>query len=225
VVSKTDEKGGGVFVEFPLPDERLFRNRAAEDILRLYVRNPHREFTVTELREVTGHGGDTVATAIRVLEAADLVRTRREGRRKLVAVNRDRVHNPDDPLLSIPHEEFRVPVRAFLDGLDDVDVDVVGVVLFGSVARGEADRASDVDLQVIVDGELPNARRELHDVRQEVESQRFGNERYELQLLVESVKSARSYGERLREIFSEGIVLRRTGKLDDVEEAVFRGKQ
>lgn len=224
MTSKADEYGSGVYIRFPLPNERLFRNRAIEDVLRLYVRNPHAEFTVTELREITGHGGDTIGTAIRVLEAADLVETRREGRRKLISANRDRIHNPDDPLLAIPQEEFRAPVKAFLDELDDLGVDVVAVVLFGSVARGEADRASDIDLQVIVDHELAEARRELHDVRQTVESRRFDGERYELQLLVESVESAESYGEKLQEIFSEGITLRATEKLDGLREVVFRGE-
>lgn len=224
MTSKTDESVDGVFVQFPLPDERLFRNRATEDILLLCVRNPYQEFTVTELREITGHGGDTVETALRVLEAAGLVGSRREGRRRLISANRGRIHNPDDPLLSIPQEEFRDPVKAFLDGIEEVDVDVVGVVLFGSVARGEADRASDVDLQVIVDDDLPAARRKLHELRRDVEDRQFDGQRYELQLLVESVESAESYGEELREIFREGITLYETGKLDEIRGAVFRGE-
>ena len=85
------------------------------------------------------------------------------------------------------------------------------------------DRASDIDLQVIVSGELTEARRELHDLRQEVEGQEFDGERYELQLLVESTKSAESYGDRLREIFSEGIKLRETDELDQLMEVVFNG--
>jgi hypothetical protein len=40
----------GVFLQLPLPDEQVFRYKAADDILGLLYRNPHREFTVTELR-------------------------------------------------------------------------------------------------------------------------------------------------------------------------------
>jgi predicted nucleotidyltransferase len=96
-------------------------------------------------------------------------------------------------------------------------------LLFGSVARGEADRASDIDLQVIIDGKLTKARRDIGEIRQEVEKQKFDGDRYELQVLVESVKSAESYGEKLREIFNEGIRLRETEKLEEVQEAVFDG--
>lgn len=223
MVSDTDESGSGVYIQFPLPEERLFRNRAIEDVLLLFIRNPHQEFSVTELRNVTGHGGDTIDTAIQVLDAADLIHTRHDGRRKLIAANRDRFHNPDDPLLSIPQEAFRSPVKAFLDTLDEAEIEIVGVILFGSVARGEADRASDIDLQVVVDDDLTGARRTLHDIRQEVENQTFDGERYELQLLVESVESAESYGEKLQEIFSEGITLYSTDRLDYVREVVFGG--
>lgn len=224
MVSQTNESGSGVYVQFPLPDQRLFRNQATEDILLLFVRNPHREFTVTELRTITEHGGDTVQTAITVLDAADLVHVRQDGRRKLISANRDRFHNPDDPLLSIPQEEFRTPVKAFLSRIENTELDIVGVILFGSVARGDADRASDIDVQVIVDHALTEARRELHDVRQEIEDQKFGGERYELQLLVESVQSAKDHGEKLQEIFSEGITLYATDELDRVSEVVFGGE-
>lgn len=223
MVSDTDESGSGVYIRFPLPEERLFRNRAIEDILLLFVRNPHQEFSVTELRNVTRHGGDTIDTAIQVLEAADLIQTRHDGRKKLISANRNRFHNPNDPLLSIPQEAFRTPVKAFLDKLSEVEIEIVGVILFGSVARGEADRASDIDLQVIVDHDLTEARRTLHDIRQEIENQTFDEERYELQLLVESVRSAESYGEKLQEIFSEGITLYSTSKLNEIREVVFSG--
>jgi predicted nucleotidyltransferase len=223
VTSITDEPGCGVFVPFPLPDNRLFRNQAIEDVLLLFVRNPHETFTVTELRDVTGAGGDTIATAIEVLEAADIIETRREGRKKLIEANRDRFKNPDDPLLTIPQEAFRPPIEAFLDRIEAVETTIVGVVLFGSVARGEADRTSDIDLQVIVDGDLLVARRELHDVRQDIENQRFDGDRYEFQLLVESVESAENYGEKLQEVFSEGIVLEGSERLTELKRGVFSG--
>lgn len=223
MTSISGESGSGVYIKFPLPDKRLFRNQATEDVLTLLLRNPHTEFTVTELRETTEHGGDTIQTALEVLEAAELIQTRKEGRKKLISANRKNFHNPDDPVLSIPQEDFRDPVKAFLDELEDVEADIVGVILFGSVARGEADRASDIDLQVIISGDLSKSRRELHEVRQEIEEQEFKGERYELQLLVESVESAESYGEDLKEIFSEGIKLKETEELEQVTEAVFRG--
>lgn len=224
MVIKTDESSG-VYIQFPLPEERLFRNQATEDVLLLLLRHPHREFTVTDLRKTTNHGGDTVDTAIRVLEAADLISTREEGRKKIISANQARFHNPDNPLLSIPQEEFVPPVREFLERLKENQGDnLVGVILFGSVARGEADRTSDIDLQIIVKNGLTETRRIIHDIRQEVEEQEFNGGRYELQLLVESVESAKSYGEKLQKIFSEGIIIYATNKLEEIKEVVFHGE-
>jgi predicted nucleotidyltransferase len=194
-----------------------------EDILELLYRNPHSEFGVRQLREITENGAKTVDTAIKLFTQLGLITTRRDGNQKLISINRNWVQKQDDPILEIPQEEFQDPAKAFLDRADQAEAEIVGVILFGSVARGEADRASDIDLQVIVSGELTEARRELHDIRQEVEGQEFDGERYELQLLVESTKSAESYEDRLREIFSQGIKLRETDELDLVMEAVFNG--
>ena len=218
------EGGATVLISFPLPDERLFRNQAIEDILLLLLRNPGQEFTVTQLRIVTGHGGDTVTTALRVLEAADLIHTERDGKKRLISANRDRLQNPADPITQIPQKAFREPVQAFLEELADSPVDPIGLILFGSVARGDADRTSDIDLMVIIDTDVMTARRKLTDVREAVEHQRFDGDRYEFQLMVEAADSIQNYGRKLHEIFSEGIVLRDSDRLQDLKQVVFDAK-
>lgn len=215
----------GVFLSLPLPEGQIFRYRAADDILELLYRNPHREFTVSELRNTTGHGGKSVDNAIQILGSLDLIRKEKEGRRTLIHINQERARKPDDPLFEIVQSEFREPVREFLErAIESQGDNLVGVILFGSVARGEADRASDIDLLIVVRDDLVEARRELHEIRQEIENEQFGDDRYELQVLVESTKSARNYGGKLRDVLSEGIVLHSTDELTDVKEAVFDGK-
>jgi predicted nucleotidyltransferase len=219
----SDEESG-VFLSLPLPNKQVFRYQAADDILELLYRNPHREFTVTQLRETTGHGGKSVDNAIKILESLELIQQRREGRQSLIRINQARIRKPDDPLLEIPQQGFRKPVREFLEeARERQGENLVAVILFGSVARGEADRASDIDIQVIVEEDLLESRRDLQDVRQIIEEKKFGGNRYEVQLLVESVESAESYGEKLQEIFSEGIKLYSTEKFEDVREEVFSG--
>jgi predicted nucleotidyltransferase len=223
MVSMTDETESGIWISLPLPEQRIFRNQAIEDILLLLTRNPHEEFTVSQLREITDHGGDTVATALSVLEAMELVHTRRDGRKRLTRANQERIHNPDNKFNQIPQDQFRPPIQAFLSELDERDVEPVGVVLFGSVARGEADRASDIDILIVVEDDVVKARREAQDARQAVESQRFDGDRYEFQVMVETVDSAENYGSKLHETFSEGIILHDSGTLDDVKQGVFGG--
>jgi predicted nucleotidyltransferase len=219
-----DQNVPGVLVPIPLPSDRVFRNQAMDDVLGLLYRNPHDEFGVRELRDVTGHGAQTVDTALDLFSRLDLVETRRDGNRKLISINRDRIQKPDDPILAIPQESFRTPVSAFLDELHEHQDDLVGVLVFGSVARGEADRASDVDLFVLVADELMAARRTIQDVRRDVSGRTFDGDRYEFQVMTESVESAEQYGEKLRTIFSEGITLYRTDRLDTVRRGIFRGE-
>lgn len=222
----TDQDGAGLFLPIPLGEQRVFRNQAMDDIVELLYRNPHEEFGVRQLRELTGHGAQTVDTALTLLDQIGVIRTRRDGNKKLTSIDRDRIRKPDDPFLEIPQEEFREPARAFVErAVERQGENLVGITLFGSVARGEADRTSDIDLQVIVDGELTSARRELQKIRQEIEGGRFGGERYELQLLVESVESAERYGEKLSEVFSEGITLYSTEELAALRVVVFGGEQ
>lgn len=220
----SDEKSG-VFLTLPLPDTHVFRYQAADDILELLYRNPYREFTITELRNTTGHGGKSVHNAVEILDSLNLVQKERDGRSSQITINQERIRKPDDPLLEIPQIEFRDPVMEFLKQTKRRQKDnLIGVTLFGSVARGEADRASDIDIQVIVENNLLEARRDLQNVRQEIENMKFNGNRYEIQLLVESVESARKYGEKLQEIFSEGITLYSTDRLTDVREVVFHGE-
>lgn len=215
------DETSGVFLPLPLPEKQVFRYQAADDILELLYRNPHSEFTITQLRETTGHGGKSVDNAVKILENLDLITKTKQGRSSLIQIQQDRIQKPDDPLLRIPQKEFREPVKTLLEEIKQNEINTVGIILFGSVARGEADRASDIDIQVIVENNLLESRRTLQDLRQKIENKKFNGNRYEIQLLVESVESAENYGEKLQEIFSEGITLHSTDKLDEIKEAVF----
>lgn len=219
----SDEKNG-VLIPMPLPKDRIFRYQAADDILELLYRNPHEEFMITQLREITGHGGKSVNNAIQILDSLNLIKKDREGRHSLIKINQSQIQKPEDPILEIPQEEFRKPAKSFLDQVKKEQEDnLVGILLFGSVARGGADRASDIDFQVIVNDDLLESRRSIQDIRQEIEEKRFNGQRYELQILVESVETAEDYGEKLQEIFSEAITLYKTDELDELRQVILNG--
>lgn len=224
VDSMIDQDEPGVLLPIPLGREKVFRNQATDDVLEFLYRNPHQAFGVRQLREITGHGAQTVDTALTVLNQLSLVDIRREGNKRLTSINRDRIQKPDDALFEIQQEEFRDPVRTFSESVkEQQDSNLVGILLFGSVARGEADRASDIDIQVIVKGDLLQSRREIQDIRQQVEESTFDGERYEFQILVESVETAEQYGEKLREIFSEAVTLYSTDQLEQLRTVILDG--
>jgi len=215
-----------VEIRLPLPEDQIFRYEAMDDILEITAQNPAQEFSNRELQDLTGFGGPSVSKALSLLEALGLVIRRDVGRKTLYRIDETRLGETDDPLLEIPQEEFRTPLRAFVNRVSD-ELSVIDAILcFGSVARGEADRASDIDVFVLVDDddELVNARRTISDIKRDLEERTFDGQRYEFEPFVESPESSRRRGEDLQPIFREGITLHATGTYEEVKRDVFGGE-
>lgn len=216
------EQDGGMELTFPLPvpNSRLFRYAATDDILTLLANSPHTRFSIRDIRRATDHSPSSVTDTVDILAETDLVHITREGNKKLVQINRERLAKPDDPILQIPQAEFQDPARALVEELRTRIDTVAGVLVFGSVARGDADRSSDVDCFVLVTDEKATAQRVAHELARELEERRFDGDRYRFHILVESVRSVRNIGGRLREILTEGVVLYETETLRTVKEEV-----
>ncbi|WP_276256796.1 nucleotidyltransferase domain-containing protein [Halomontanus rarus] len=125
---------------------------------------------------------------------------------------------PDDPVLQIPQPEFHDPVRTALNRLDTELDGVRGILVFGSVARGQADRQSDIDLWVLVDSRSEQHR--ANEIAKELGQERFDGERYEFQVMVESTESAHGYTDRLTDIFTDAITLEESEALQQLKEEV-----
>lgn len=222
------KEGTKVSVTVPT-SERIFRSRAEDDILRALVELPEEEFTVPELADTTDASPATVRRAVKHLETLDVVDVRKTPQRDYVSIRQERLDKPD-PILVIEQSEFRKPVRSFVEKTratlaeaDDVNK-IVGIVLFGSVARGEADRQSDIDLLIIVDGQKTVARRLVSDIAAELRNEKFDGDRYDFQPMVETVESVRRIGERLQQQFDEGIPLHATEDLQTLQQEVQDGE-
>lgn len=210
---------------YPDPDTDVFRIEAADDILRLLADAHETEFTILDLVDATGVARSTVWRAVELLDSIGAVRIRETAQRKYVAIDPERLEK-GDPILAIDQPEFHKPIRAFVRRVrdsvseaDDVDT-VIGIVVFGSVARGEADRQSDIDLFVVVDGDRTSARRLVTDVVAELREQRYDGERFDFEPYVESTESARRAGTKLREIMTEGITVYGDDQLQSIRKTV-----
>jgi predicted nucleotidyltransferase len=217
-------------VPFPFGEEQVFRYEAMEDVLELLIRNPFREFAVRQLRDITNNGSKTTSRAVDLLQQLELVRVDESGRSKGVRLNRERVTIPNEPLFALPQDEFRKPVRAFAKQAREEVPSFSALVVFGSVARGKADRRSDIDVWVLVDDndDLLQARRTATDIAVDLGERRFGNEgnRYEFEVLVESVESAVSHGQAedgINEVLAEGVVIEDSDALGRVKDVVLGG--
>lgn len=225
-----------VRIPIPAPDPDLFRHTATDDLLQLLLDNPYEQFTIRELSRLTGNATQSVKRAVDVLEANGLVVAEADGNRRLVGINRTQVTKPDDPVLRVPQPEFHEPVRAALDRIRDDLSAVQGVLVFGNVARGRADRQSDIDLWVLADNRADQHR--ANELAKELGQERFGGggtadrrrrydratagggDRYEFQILVETPESAREHGERLEDMFADAITLVNSEALRDLKHGV-----
>lgn len=213
---------GASYIRLPVPlgDPDAFRYGATADILHILVDNPDRAFTNRELHRVTGRGLSGVNAAVDTLEALDVITVDRSGRGNAVRMDPEMLVKPDDPVTAIPQTEYHAPIRAILTELEERVAEDLGVVLFGSVARGTADRTSDIDLFVVVDEDRMQAQREAHTIEQEIADEQFHSERYEAHIVVEPKESAVDH-DRIDDVLAEGLTLRDSPALDTVKRKVF----
>lgn len=73
----------------------------------------------------------------------------------------------------------------------------------------------------IVEGSKTRSRRTANAVARDIEDEQFEGNRYEFEVLVGSVESALRVGEKLEEIFDEGLVLYGSNALQSVRATVY----
>ncbi|WP_245957261.1 nucleotidyltransferase domain-containing protein [Haloplanus rubicundus] len=162
----------------------------------------------------------TISKSVRLLDEAGTIQTRQDGRKRYVGIRRDRL-SKSDPILSVPQSEFHKPLKEFVDRTQEALDDLVGILLFGSVARGDADRASDIDLLVFVDDDRTQARRSVQSIVSDLEETKFDGNRYSFEVLVESTDSAKRIGDRLQQQFDDGITLVGSDELSTIRSEVY----
>lgn len=149
--------------------EALFGGPGRTAVLRLLVR----QTTSLTGRQVADLSGLSVAGAARILDhfaSLGIVSRRRVGRAVLHELNRDNLLVESIVLPAVAAEQsLQADLEATLaEAFGPV---ALSVVLFGSVARGSADRESDVDVLVIVEDDARAVR--ATDVADEVGTRFF----------------------------------------------------
>jgi len=166
-----NDGGGGASLSVPIPirDEGLFKHAASAPILNFLANNPEIDLSIRQLSRVTPVSDRATVEAVDALAANELVEVVDEGNARRVRLNRRRFEHAADPIERIPQVPFRTPARVAVQYvLDELD-DVVGIVLFGSTARGEADRRSDIDLWILVADDLLAQRHRANRLARDLE--------------------------------------------------------
>lgn len=161
--------GTSIRLELPIRDSELFKHGASSHVLNFLADNPDVDVSIRQLSKVIPMSERATREATDVLQANGLIETFHEGNARRVHIDRSKLDKPDDPIRSIPQTEYQAPVRIARRYIEDELDDVKGIILFGSVARGDADRQSDIDLWVLVGGDHMQQRHEANKLRTHLE--------------------------------------------------------
>ena len=209
--------GTSISVSLPPSDPDLFKHKATSDILLFLTNHRFSEFSLRELAGQIGHSHQSVRRAVDVLSSNDLVVDSPEGNKRLIQINSDQLSIPDEPILRIPQSEYHNPVNTAVTKLQEDLSDVVAIILYGSVARGEADRRSDIDLWVLTRDNRAENQREANTIGRDLEEMEFDGNRYAYDIDVETVQAISTYTEDIRDIVVSGIPVYKTSDFDTVE--------
>ena len=218
-----EQIGTSISLPIPIRDPDLFKHKATSDLLSFLSTHRFNEFSLRDLADRTDHSPQSARRAVDVLVANGLVDESRDGTRRLVRIDRRRLTVPEDPILRVPQPEYHQPVETAVTELRDSVDDVVGIVLYGSVARGEADRRSDIDLWVLTRSDRAEGQRAANAVARDLEDRRFDGDRYEYDVDVEAVEAVPTYAEDVRDIVLSGIPVYATSDFDLVENLLLEG--
>ncbi|WP_324666095.1 nucleotidyltransferase domain-containing protein [Haloarcula sediminis] len=213
----TDLIGASVSLPIPTSNPDLFKHKATSDILLFLTNHRFSDFSLRELATQIGHSHQSVRRAVDVLSSSDLVIESPESNQRLVQINRNRLSIPDDPILRIPQPEYHKPVKNAVTKLRDNITNVVGIILYGSVARGDADRRSDIDIWVLTRSGRAESQREANAVARDLEDMVFNGDRYAYDIDVEAVQAIPAYTDDIREIIVSGIPVYKTSDFETVE--------
>ena len=213
----TDSLGACISLSIPTSDPDLFKHKATSDVLLFLTNHRFSDFSLRELASQIGHSHQSVRRAVNVLSSNDLLIESPEGNQRLVQINRQRLSIPDDPILRIPQPEYHQPVKTAVTKLRDNISDVVGIILYGSIARGDADRRSDIDLWVLTRSGRAESQREANAIARDLEDMVFDGDRYAYDIDVEAVQAIPAYTEDIREIIVSGIPVYKTSDFETVE--------
>jgi predicted nucleotidyltransferase/biotin operon repressor len=211
-------------LDIPVQDADLFGSDVVDDLL-VFLSEAHEDsFSITALAEAVDYSRPAVTKAVDTLSANDLIVDEREGTKRMVQINTERLFLPENPYFKIPQDEFRAPVRTAVETLQEKLDGVIGVVLYGSVARGEGDRRSDIDLWVLVQEDRMEKQRAANRLRQDLENEEFGAGRFAYEIDVEGIGAIPNYLDEIQQILTDGITLYETGEFQTVRRMALHGE-
>jgi predicted nucleotidyltransferase/biotin operon repressor len=163
-----------ITMRFHKPLNDVLGSRIKVDILRLLSRTGS-DHTGREIASIIGCSHNAARSALEDLELSGLVIHRQAGRANLYSLDENNVINTDILASAFLAEDRLLEdvAEIIFEGMGD---DLSSIILYGSVARGEEGKESDIDIVVVLeDSADPDSKEEaIADASIEV-VRRFGN--------------------------------------------------
>jgi len=195
-------------MRFHKPLSDILGSRIKVDILRLLSRT-RSDHTGREIAGIIGYSHNAARSALEDLERNGLVIHRQAGRANLYSLDEDNVVVTDIlPSAFLVEDGLLGEVASIISRW--IGSDLSSIILFGSVARGEEDQGSDIDVVVVLkDGADPTGKEEAFaDASLEV-VRRFGNKLSPILVTCSEFERKRKSKKGLwRDIAIEGIELK-----------------
>lgn len=176
------------------------------EILRLLAQ-ADKAFTGREVQRMLGVSQEGVRVALRRLAAQGIVHSETAGRATMFELNRRHIAAPYIEGLASLRLEL---IERLRQAIGRWETQPVVAALFGSVARGDADEDSDIDIFVLrsggVDEDDPRWREQISSL-EEAATAWTGNDTRTLELSEKELPSLRKSEPVIQDLIDEGVVL------------------
>jgi predicted nucleotidyltransferase len=201
--------GGKMFVKIPIQNaatEKIFRWSHARDLLMFLAKNPYESYTVSEIiSRLDIKSRDSLSKLLDAMKDAEIIESVRVGRKRFISINREFIEIPEDPFSQVPQKEYRKIVKLIVSRIIRKK-DVKKVILFGAMARGSADRMSDIDI-LVVGKDVSKLQEKLGKISYDAKSGKILPERFELNIrIITSLEYTKPRG-FVKDAQTEGILL------------------
>ena len=141
--------------------EKALSSKTKIRVLKVFHRYPGRVLTLSDIAGITNLSHGAVQPALSGLVEAGILKAAKVGKAVTYRLNSD---NPFSKkvmeIFSAESETLRTMAEGFVIKMPKKDV--VSIILFGSVARGEPSEKSDIDLLIVYKGKRANVEKSVN---------------------------------------------------------------
>ncbi len=136
--------------------------KTKQALLELFFSTPEESYYLSDIFRRVGGGRSTVQQTLASLTDSGILKAERKGKYIYYQANRNGPFFSE--FVSIVNKILAAKIRNALDKVNGIEI----AFIYGSVAKGEANARSDIDLMMIVNNKYRDATEPIHSLRLEI---------------------------------------------------------